>query len=208
MSKKDRLKKEKEKQLLSQKKEELAERELAENFKESKSVKKYKNKKPAEPKFFLVSKLLMLVPLGWSGFWGGVMSIAIVLNLVNDFEFSQFTKKTALLIVGGVLIMAIALVLEFLRKYLSGFVVSVVGAIVYIKGINQFVNPIDKYLETHLVDSLEGYTDLWKIRCYPMWACVVISAVTFAVAVILKLVEKKKVKQKQDNAPVKSIVSD
>lgn len=209
MSKKDRLKKEKEKQLEMMKKSEQVEKEYKENFTESKIAKKYKKKtRPSEPKFYLVSKLLMLIPLGWSAFWGGVMSIAILMGLVNEFDFTQFTKKTAVIIVGGIFVLVIALALEFWRKYILGFVMSLAGCVLYIKGVNQFVKPIEEYLVTHVVDSLEGYTDLWKMRCYPMWIFVAISALILAVKMISKLVEKKKAKAKLDNAPVKSIISD
>lgn len=210
MSKKDRLKREKEKQLLAKKKEEVRELERKENFKESKAVKKYKKKKDDVPEhqFFLVSKLLMLVPFGWSSFWGGVMSIAILMELANEYEFTEFSRKTALLIILGIAVMAGALVLEFMKKYIVGFVVSLGGVILYLKGVNQFINPIDTYLETHIVKNLEGYTHLWKVRCYPVAAFAVISLVILGVSLSIKYVQKRKLQKKLDNAPVKSIVSD
>lgn len=207
MSKKDRLKKEKEKQILAQKKQEMSDIEEKENFKESKALKKYK-KTVTEPKFYLAAKLLMLVPFGWSAFYGLVLSGAILMNLANKYDFTEFSTKTAVLILGGILVTALSLVLHFCKKYIGGFAFSLAGTLLYIKGANEFILPIDNYLETNIVENMDKYVRLWKIRCYPMWAVVGVSAVILTVTLVRKHIAKKKQREKFDNTPVKSIVSD
>ncbi|MBQ8883371.1 MAG: hypothetical protein IJ031_02075 [Oscillospiraceae bacterium] len=212
MSKKDRLRKEKERQLALKKKEEMAEREYKENFTESKSVNKYKKKKGqiAEAPYYLIIKLLMLIPYGWSAFfWGGVLSIAILGNMVNVYDFSELGKMTAVYIIVGAVIMAGALVFEFLKKYIAGFVVAFVGVMLYLKGVNQFIEPITKYLETKAVDEkLLGMDKTWMTRCYPIWAFLVLSGVLLGISLLEKYLRKRKERILRDNAPVKSIVSD
>lgn len=212
LSKKDRLRKEKEKQLAEQKAMEQAEKEYKENFEGSIAVSKYKKQKGkvAEPAYYLVIKLLMLIPYGWSGFfWGGVLSIAILGNMINQFEFSTLSEKTAIYIIVGVVVMAGALVLEFFRKYILGFVASAVGVGLYLKGANQYIQPITEYLNTKAVEeSLIGMDKTWMYRCYPVWAFLVLSGVLLAISLITRIVKAKKEKNIRDNAPVKSIVSD
>lgn len=212
MSKKDRLRKEKEKQLAKQRAEEQAEKEFKENFSGSKAVSKYKKQKGkvCEPAYYLVIKLLMLIPYGWSGFfWGGVLSIAILGNMINQFEFSTLSEKTAVYIIIGVVVMAGALVLEFFRKYILGFVASAVGVGLYIKGVNEYIKPITEYLKTKAVEeSLLGMDKTWMYRCYPIWAFLVLSGILLGINVVTRIVKAKKEKNIRDNAPVKSIVSD
>lgn len=212
LSKKDRLKKEKEKQLALQKKEEMREKELKENFKGSRSVENYKKQKgkSSEPAYFLVLKLLMLIPFGWSGFfWGGVLSMAISMEMVNEYDFSNLSQKTAVIIIAGVIVMAAALFFMFFKIYIPGFVLSLAGVLVYIKGVNQYIKPISSYLSTHAVEeNLVGMDKTWMYRCYPIWAFAAISFVLLVIWSIRKIAAFRKEKQRRDNMPVKSIVSD
>lgn len=212
MSKKDRLRKEKERQLAMKKAEEKAEREYKENFTESKSVNKYKKQKGqvSEGAYYLVIKLLMLIPYGWSAFfWGGVLSIAILGNMVNVYDFSQLGKKTAVYIIAGAVIMAVALVLEFSKKYIAGFGLSLTGVLLYIKGVNQFIKPISEYLDTKAVEeNLLGMDKTWMTRCYPIWAFLALSGALLGISLVEKYFRKRKERILRDNAPVKSIVSD
>lgn len=211
MTKKERLKKEKEKQLLKLQKQENSELSDKENFKESKISQKYKRKaKKDEHKFYLVAKLVMLIPFGWSAFYGVVLAVAILLNIPNEYDFTEFSTKTAVLIGVGILITSGAIVLHFYRKYLAGYMMAFVGTFVYIKGVNQFVLPILDHLDDFNSDaeSMTEFVSLWKTRCYPMWAVVCISMVILLVYVISFMKNQKKIKEKRDNAPVKSILSD
>lgn len=212
MSKKDRLRKEKERQLALKNKEEMAEREYKEKFKESKIASKYKKQKGqiSEGPYYLVIKLLMLIPYGWSAvFWGGVLSIAILGNMVYMYDFSPLGKKTAVFIIVGALIMALALVFEFIKKYIAGFVASLAGVMCYLNGVNQFIKPITEYLETKAVDQkLLGMDKTWMTRCYPIWAFLVLSGVLLGISLLEKYLRRRKERILRDNAPVKSIVSD
>ncbi|MBE6836698.1 MAG: hypothetical protein E7509_01685 [Ruminococcus sp.] len=212
MSKKDRLRKQKERQLSLMNAQEKAEREYKDNFKESKAVSKYKKQKGQIPEgpFYLVLKLLMLIPYGWSAFfWGGVISVAILSDMVNIYDFSQLGKKTAVYIIVGALIMALALVFEFMRKYIAGFSASLVGVLLYIHGVNQLIKPITELLDKKYFG--EEYLEMdktWMTRCYPIWAFLVISGVLLAINLVEKYLRKRKERILRDNAPVKSIVSD
>lgn len=212
MSKKDRLRKQKERQVALLNAEEKAEREYKENFKESKSVSKYKKQKGEIPEgpFYLVLKLIMLIPYGWSAFfWGGVISVAILSNMVNIYDFSQLGKKTAVYIIVGAIVMAAALVFEFMRKYIVGFAASLVGVLLYIHGVNQLIKPITELLDKkYFGENFEEMDKTWMTRCYPIWIFLVISGVLLAINLVEKHLRKRKEQIKRDNAPVKSIVSD
>lgn len=212
LSKKDRLIRQKERQLLAKKQAEKIEREYKDNFTESKTAKKYlkhKGKAP-EPAYYLVIKLLMLIPFGWSAFyWGGVLSIGILGGMINQFEFSELSDKTALFIIAGAVVMAVALIFTFFRKYIAGFAASLLGVMLYIKGANQFIKPISSYISTHAVEEkLLDMDKQWQLRCYPIWAFAVLSGVLLVISVVFEIVKAKKQKKLSDNAPVKSIVDD
>ena len=86
MSKKDRLKAQKEKQDRLRKEEELEEQREREEARErqirsaKKMMKKAKRTKPnGEPVYYLILKLLMIVPFAYSGFfYGGVTIVGIM----------------------------------------------------------------------------------------------------------------------------------
>ena len=87
MSKKDRLKAQKEKQDRLRKEEELEEQREREEARERQSrsakkmMKKAKRTKPnGEPVYYLILKLLMIVPFAYSGFfYGGVTIVGLSL---------------------------------------------------------------------------------------------------------------------------------
>ena len=212
LSKKDRLRKQKEKQLELLRLEEQEEKAFKKSFTESKTARKYKKSKDkaSQPLYYLILKLSMLVPFLWSGFfWGGVLSIAILWDIVNDYGFSPVSNKTAIFIIVGVGVMAAALVFEFLKKHLVGFVLSLTGVLIYLNNVNDYIKPITEYLKTKAVDpALAGMDKKWMTRCYPIWAFAVISFAIFVIDFVIKRVKARKEKEKRDNAPVKSIVSD
>lgn len=212
MSKKDRLRKEAEKQLAQKKREELEEKKVKESFSESKNVKKYKKQKGkvSEPAYYLPLKLLMLIPFGYSVFfWGGVLVIAILGGMVNEFSFSELSEATAVWIIASAAVMVGAMVLEFFRKYAAGFVLALAGTIMYFHGVNQYIKPITKYLSEKAVkEELLDMDKKWMYRCYPAAAFALIAFVILLIKLITVYVHYKREKEKRDNAPVKSIVSD
>ena len=213
MAKKDRLRKEKEEQLRLQKEHEKQEELLKSKKVESKYAQKYKKqgKKQSEPGYFLVLKFIQLLCFGYSGFfWGGVLVIAIAFDMINDFSFSTVSNWTAVWIILGEVLLCSSLILEFLKKYTVGFVASVVGIITYLYGVNQFILPIkneigDKYIVNTQLLTLDAQ---WMRRCYPIIIFTVISFAMFLIKLVKKRIIKKKEKEIQDNAPIKSIVSD
>ena len=119
------------------------------------------------------------------------------------------SNKTAIFIIVGVGVMAAALVFEFLKKHLVGFVLSLTGVLIYLNNVNDYIKPITEYLKTKAVDpALAGLDKKWMTRCYPIWAFAVISFAIFVIDFVIKRVKARKEKEKRDNAPVKSIVSD
>ncbi|NLZ45986.1 MAG: hypothetical protein GX896_04775 [Clostridiales bacterium] len=213
MSKKDRLRREKEKQLKQQKELEKEEILLKSANIESKASKKYKktSTKVKEPVYFLVMKFAQLLVFGYSGFyWGGVLILAIVFDLINRYSFSTVSNITAVFIACGVVVMCASLVLGFLKKYTTAFVVSIVGLVAYLYGVNQFIIPIKNEIGDKAVvnSNLLTLDEQWMRRCYPIIVFTVISFIMFIIKVIQGVIKKKKEKEKMDNAPVKSIVSD
>ena len=96
MSKKDRLKAQKEKQDRLRKEEELEEQREREEARERQSrsakkmMKKAKRTKPnGEPVYYLILKLLMIVPFAYSGFfYGGVTIVGIMGSIESPFRQS------------------------------------------------------------------------------------------------------------------------
>ena len=119
LTKKERLKKQAEKQREMIKQEEKKEESLKEKNKKSRAVEKYSKskeslkKKSDEPKYYLLLKLLELVPYGYSViFWGGVLVIAILGDMINDYEFSEVSDITAVCIIVSAVILALAFVFQ------------------------------------------------------------------------------------------------
>lgn len=212
MTKKEKLQKQKEKQLLRQKQEEQEELRLKENFKESKVSEKYKKKKGSvsEPIYYLILKLTMLAPYGYSVlFWGGILSIALLGGMINEFDFSEASKLTAVWIISAAAVMAASLVFEFFKKYIAGFASALVGTFLYFHGVGQFIDPITKYLSESAVDpQLMDMDKKWMHRCYPAAVFAVLAGLLLAIKLISRYIEHRKEKNIRDNAPVKSIVSD
>ena len=216
LTKKERLKKQAEKQREMIKQEEKKEESLKEKNKKSRAVEKYSKskeslkKKSDEPKYYLLLKLLELVPYGYSViFWGGVLVIAILGDMINDYEFSEVSDITAVCIIVSAVILALAFVFQLFKKYLIGFVASLVGAAVYFSAIRDFIRPITNYLQEKAVDpELIEMDKLWMKRCYPVWVFAALSFVLLCDKTVRYIIRKKKEKEKKDNAPVKSIISD
>ncbi len=211
MTNKERLKKQKEKQLAAEKKAAQQEQQLKDNFQESKESKKYRKKgKTSEPVYYLILKLAMLAPYAYSVvFWGGVLSVALLGGMIYKFEFSQASEYTAVWIISSAAVMAAALVFEFFRKYIAGAVLAVGGTAAYFHGVDQFIKPITARLkEVAVAPELLEMDKKWMYRCYPAAAFAVIACLLLAIKLISVFIKRRKEKLAHDNAPVKSIVSD
>lgn len=210
MSKKDRLKAQKEKQLLAQKQWEQEEREQAKLAKERQSksakkmMKKAKKSHRKEPIFFIILKILMIIPYGYSGFfYGGVLVLGI---------FGEIIEETPPTWVGwcalaGVVIIGVGILIAFFRKYIISFVVICAGTGFFMKAAGYMIDSIQYKLENYYVD--EAYQKMDKEYMsyyYPILAVAAISLILLAAAVIRKIMSKKKAQYEKDTAPVKSIV--
>ena len=216
MNKKERLKKQAQKQLAEKKRTEIAEQAEIKQHKESRKLKKYRSSKQSEklhakePKYYLYLKLLQLVPFGYSVvFWGGVLVIGILGNMINQYEFSQVSNATAVYIIVSAVVLALSFVLSIFRKYIFAFPAALVGTVIYFNAARSFIEPITKYLDEKAVsEELLELDKLWMERCYPVWVFALLSFALLADSVVRFLIKRKIEKDKRNNAPVRSIVSD
>jgi uncharacterized membrane protein YphA (DoxX/SURF4 family) len=211
MSKKDRLKAEKEKQLIRQREIEEEERLEAEEakLKRSKAAKKLMRKakraKRKEPIFFVILKILMIVPFGYSGFfYGGVLAVGV---------FGKYIEETPPTWVGwctvaGVVLIGIGIIIAFFRKYLVSFIINCVGTGVFLKAAQYMIDAIQYKLENYSVD--DEYLDMDKqymLYYYPIVGVVAISLVLLIASIVRKILAKKRAQYERDTAPVESIVN-
>ena len=121
MSKKDRLKAQKEKQDRLRKEEELEEQREREEARERQSrsakkmMKKAKRTKPnGEPVYYLILKLLMIVPFAYSGFfYGGVTIVGIMGKYIEPVP----PKWVLWAMAAGVVVMFAGILFAFFKKY-------------------------------------------------------------------------------------------
>ena len=131
MSKKDRLKAQKEKQDRLRKEEELA-YVAQKNPKEMKKMmKKAKRTKPnGEPVYYLILKLLMIVPFAYSGFfYGGVTIVGIMGKYIEPVP----PKWVLWAMAAGVVVMFAGILFAFFKKYIVSFILSLGGMISFLK---------------------------------------------------------------------------
>lgn len=211
MSKKDRLKAQKEKQDRLKREaelEELREKEEARD-KQSKSAKKLLKKakriRPSgEPIYYLILKLLMIVPFAYSGFfYGGVTIVGMIGKYIEPMP----PKWVLVTLSVGTAVMLAGIIFAFFKKYIVSFVLCTGGAAAFLKGGNYLINRIQEKLETSAVDSsLQNMDKEYMWRFYPIAALAVISLVLLVCSIIRKFIERRKKQYEKDTAPVESIV--
>ena len=211
MSKKDRLKAQKAKQDLLKKEieeQEAFEREEAKE-KQSKAARKMRKKakhfRPnAEPLYFLILKILMIVPFGYSGFfYGGVLIVGIFGGYIDDAP----PKWVAICTLCGVLAMAVGIFISFFKKYIVSFVLNMGGTIAFMKSALFMIDKIQYKLENYTVDeTLQNMDKDYMRYYYPILGVIVISFALLVCWIIRKILEKKRVQHEKDTAPVKSIL--
>lgn len=211
MSKKDRLKAQKAKQDLVNK--EIEEQEALEKEetkeKQSKSARKMRHKarrfRPnGEPIYFLILKILMIVPFGYSGFfYGGVLIVGIFGGYIDETP----PKWVAVCAFCGVLAMAVGIFISFFKKYIVSFVLNLGGTIAFLRAGQYMIEKIQYKLENYSVDeSLQAMDKDYMRYYYPIIAVAVISLALLVCAIIRKILEKKRIQHEKDTAPVKSIL--
>ncbi|WP_302211077.1 hypothetical protein [uncultured Ruminococcus sp.] len=211
MSKKDRLKAQKEKQDRLKKEAELEEQREREEAREKQSrsakkmMKKAKRVKPnGEPVYYLILKLIMIVPFAYSGFfYGGVTIVGIIGKYIEPVP----PKWVLWAMAAGIVAMFAGILFAFFKKYIVSFVLSVGGTVSFLKAGGYLIKRIQDKLSTTAVDqSLQNMDKEYMWRFYPIIGVAVISTVLLICTVIRKLMERKRFQRERDNAPVESII--
>lgn len=211
MSKKDRLKAQKEKQDRLKKEAELEEQREREEAREKQSrsakkmMKKAKRVKPnGEPVYYLILKLIMIVPFAYSGFfYGGVTIVGIIGKYIEPVP----PKWVLWAMAAGIVAMFAGILFAFFKKYIVSFVLSVGGTVSFFKAGGYLIKRIQDKLSTTAVDqSLQNMDKEYMWRFYPIVGVAVISTVLLICTVIRKLMERKRLQRERDNAPVESII--
>ncbi|WP_294102412.1 hypothetical protein [uncultured Ruminococcus sp.] len=211
MSKKDRLKAQKEKQDRLKKEAELEEQREREEAREKQSrsakkmMKKAKRVKPnGEPVYYLILKLIMIVPFAYSGFfYGGVTIVGIIGKYIEPVP----PKWVLWAMAAGIVAMFAGILFAFFKKYIVSFVLSVGGTVSFLKAGGYLIKRIQDKLSTTAVDqSLQNMDKEYMWRFYPIVGVAVISTVLLICTVIRKLMERRRLQRERDNAPVESII--
>lgn len=211
MSKKDRLKAQKEKQDRLKKEAELEEQREREEAREKQSrsakkmMKKAKRVKPnGEPVYYLILKLIMIVPFAYSGFfYGGVTIVGIIGKYIEPVP----PKWVLWAMATGIVAMFVGILFAFFKKYIVSFILSVGGTVSFLKAGGYLIKRIQDKLSTTAVDqSLQNMDKEYMWRFYPIIGVAVISTVLLICTVIRKLMERRRLQRERDNAPVESII--
>lgn len=211
MSKKEKLKKQKEKQDLLKKEieeQEKLEREEA-KLKQSKAARKMMKKSKGlhpfgEPLYYLILKILMLVPFGYSGFfYGGVLGIGILGGYIDN----KPPMWVAVCIISGAAVIGIGILFSFFKKYIVSAVLIFGGTISFMKSAMYMINKIQEILNSKSVDTeLQNMDKEYMLYYYPIMIISVFAVVLLVDSIIRKIVSKKKLQLEKDSAPVKSII--
>lgn len=211
MSKKQRLKAQKEKQDRLKKELEEYEKEKKEEAKERSSKSAAKMRKKAsrrkafgEPVYVFLLKLLMIIPYGYSGFfYGGVLTVGVFAGYIED----KPPKWVGWCVLLGSIAIGVGVLLAFLKKYKASFALAVIGTVPYMKSARYMINKTKEYLAKKAVEpSLQNLDKTYMKWYYPILGVVFLSAVLLIIDLIGKHKRKKKLRYEQETAPVESIV--
>ena len=211
MSKKDRLKAQKQKQDMRKKQFEEQERIEQEEAKEkhSKSARKMlkkakKHRAWGEPVYYIILKILMLIPYGYSGFfYGGVLAVGIIGGYIDD----RPPKWVAVCVIAGIICIGVGIIFAFFKKYIVSFVLTLGGTIPFMKSALYMIHKIQDALNTKSVETeLQNMDKEYMMYYYPIMIVAAIGFILLVDSVIRKIVRKKKLQHEKDTAPVKSII--
>lgn len=206
MSKKEKLKAQKEKQTIRQK--ELEEEERLEKLeakeKQSKAAAKMLKKSKREPVICLVLKILMLIPYGYSVFfYGGVTVTGIFLKYIEPVP----PKWVAYVMIAGAVLIGAGIIFSFFKKYIVSFILLCGGTFSFLKGGFYMINKIRSKLENSAVEpSLEHMDKEYMRYYYPAASIAVIALILLIIALFRKARNQKRIQHEKDTAPVKSII--
>lgn len=169
-------------------------------------MKKAKRTKPnGEPVYYLILKLLMIVPFAYSGFfYGGVTIVGIMGKYIEPVP----PKWVLWAMAAGVVVMFAGILFAFFKKYIVSFILSLGGMISFLKAGGYLIKRIQDKLSNSAVDqSLQNMDKEYMWRFYPIIGVAVISALLLICTIIRKLIERKRLQRERDNAPVESIIN-
>lgn len=207
MSKKQRLEKEKQRQLERRRLDELEEqieREEAKH-KESRAAKKMRRaaRKGYSSALMIFLTVLMLLPFLYSGFfYGGIM-------IVGQFTGAAevMPAHTGLMMLIADVLVLTGIVLSFAGRYIIQGIFTISGSAVYLFAAHRVVADIQERLDKYYVEkSLRTMDKTYMRYCYPMAGVTVFGAVIFIIALTAFIRKKRRQKRERDNAPVESIV--
>ncbi|MBQ9375919.1 MAG: hypothetical protein IJU04_06255 [Ruminococcus sp.] len=214
MSKKDRLKAQKEKQdkiLKESEKQELLEIEEAKG-KMSKAAKKYRKKAGIESKknydgfLMKVLRLLTLIALIYPGLYYCIITVSgIAMG-----KMSNTPKWVATVMAIGMGVIIIGVVLAFLKKYIISFVIVLAGTIAYMKGARYIVHFLSKKIANYsgAKPSLMTLDKQYMWYYYPIMIVTLLTFIMALISFVRKIKKKKRIQRARDNAPVKSIIEE
>ncbi|MBR1423255.1 MAG: hypothetical protein IJ571_07445 [Ruminococcus sp.] len=212
MSKKDRLKAQKQKQEKLKKQAELDELKQKEEYesgsKESKAVRKMKKQSGIkdEPFYYMILKIIMLLGYGYSVFFYGSITI---IGILGKYIEPTPPKWVLWVFIGSWITITAGMFLSFFKRYFSAFVLCIGGMIAYLHGANYMIEKIQMYLRTHTVKpELMDMDKEYMLRYYPIGIVGFISFVLLVITVIRLLLIRMRKQQIKDTAPVRSIVEE
>lgn len=209
MSKKSRLKKQKENQTREQRiaeLEELQEKREA-RYKESRAAKKLRRK--AKKGYISFSRILviliMFAAFFYSGFFYG--GVTIVGSIENIAEF--IPKRVVLFMAAGDLLMFIGLILVCLKKDKIQGLFSISGSLMFWASGQWIINDIQTRMENvYVEEDIANMDKQYMLYYYPILAVTLFSFIFLMIAYVKLIAAIRRKKSERDNAPVASIVDD
>lgn len=212
MSKKDRLKAQKQKQDILRKEQEEQERLEKEEakLKQSKAARKLRRKAKrsgmGDPIICIILKILMVIPFGYSGFFYGGVLVAGVFGGYIEPHPPEWVGWCAL---AGVILIGAGILIAFFRKYIISFIVICAGTGVFLKAAGYMIDKIQYRLENYKVDeAFENMDKQYMTYYYPIAAVAGISLILMIISLIRRYIRRKRIRYEKDTAPVDSIVKE
>lgn len=214
MSKKDKLKKQKEKQIQMKKLadlEELEEREAA-LHKESKGAKKLRRRaKHGYVNIWqMFLKMLLSAAFLYSGFFhGGVLAVAVLGDNIYISDEKLMPHWVGYCVIAGAAAIFLGVVFAFIKKYIVSFALVAAGNGVFMKGVMRVMKTLKSMMSTQYVpaDQENMYRE-YMFRYYPILLTLLFSFILLAIYIAGVIRRRRRHRLDRDSAPVESIVGE
>ncbi|MDE6148496.1 MAG: hypothetical protein K2F81_00150 [Ruminococcus sp.] len=214
MSKKEKLRVQKEKQDKLMQEMELQEQREIEAARSgmSKSAERFikkakkERKNGYEGKVLMLLKLLMLIPLAYSG----IFYCAVTVAGIATGYMSEMPKWVGAVMGIGSLIIIAGVLFAFFKKYIISFIAVLAGTVFYMRGAMYIIDNISDKLKNYsganpdLMDMDKDY----MLYYYPIMIVTLFSFIMAIISIVKKIKKKKRLQSERDNAPVKSIIEE